>query len=84
MPKQVPMGTKSQVSGSLWTVLMMDKAGLFIAYAALGLKTKKSSYFELTLQPGGRNRNTSAWDGDECRKMCEKCNKQIGIYKLEV
>lgn len=42
------MGTKSQVSASLWTVLMMDKAGLFIAYAALGWETKKSSYFELT------------------------------------
>lgn len=46
MPTQVPMGTKSQVSASLWTILMMDKAGLFIDYPALGLKTKKISYFK--------------------------------------
>lgn len=41
----------------------MDKAGLFIAHAALGLRTEKSSYFELTLQPGVGG--TSAWDGDD-------------------
>lgn len=48
------MGTKSQVSASLWTVLMMDKAGLFIAHAALGWETKRSSYFELTGAPSPR------------------------------
>ncbi len=35
MPTQVPMGTKTQVLGSLWSVLMIDKAGLFIACAVL-------------------------------------------------
>lgn len=47
------MGAKSLASASLWTILMMDKAGLFIAYAALSLKPKKSSYFKPTLQPRG-------------------------------
>lgn len=46
MPTQVPMGTESQVSASLWTGLMTDKAGLFIAHVALGFETGKSSYFK--------------------------------------
>lgn len=62
MPKQMPMGTKSQVSASLWTVLMMDKAELFIAHSALGMETKKSSYFQLMLPHRGWGRTTSAWE----------------------
>jgi len=47
MPTQVPIGAKSQVADSLWTTLIMGKAGLFIARAALGPTTEKSSYFQI-------------------------------------
>lgn len=85
MPAQVPMGTKSQVSGSLWTVLMMDKAGLFIAYAALGLKTKKSSYFEAHFAAWRvRQKHLSmGWRWLKWRKMCDAMSVWVFNYKFE-
>lgn len=56
MPTQVPMGIKSQVSGSPWTALMMDQAWVFIACAASGLETKKSSYFGIHFEPEGETK----------------------------